>query len=201
MGPQVELVGSWLFRAHPEQTLVPGPGLWPPTPSQARLTGGRVLTERGFSQRWGGWGRARARVGALRGAQREQTPRVGRSVRQALRRPWQLPAHMGFTRGSPAETCTPRPCKHPDPPCGERGGGGGDAPATLRGAETELSGPSRGLHWPGQPLGRARIKPVPGLDAPPSAGPGEATPKVRGAQDRGLGLQLLPTLPGERPAR
>ena len=62
----------------------------------------------------------------------------------------------------------------------------------LRGAETELSGPSRGLHWPGQPLGRAHIKPVPGLDAPPSAGPREATPKVRGAQDRGLGLQPPP---------
>ena len=56
----------------------------------------------------------------------------------------------------------------------------------LRGAETELSGPSRGLHWPGQPLGRAHIKPVPGLDAPPSAEPREATPKVRGAQDRGF---------------
>ena len=102
---------------------------------------------------------------------------------------------------APLRHAHPVPASILTPRVGSGAGGVGDAPATLRGAETELSGPSRGLHWPGQPLGRARIKPVPGLDAPPSAGPGEATPKVRGAQDRGLGLQLLPTLPGERPAR
>lgn len=36
-----------------------------------------------------------------------QTPQVGRSVRQALRRPWQLPAYMGFTWGGRAEVHTP----------------------------------------------------------------------------------------------
>ena len=32
MGPEVELVGLWLFQAHPEQTLVPSRGLWPTPP-------------------------------------------------------------------------------------------------------------------------------------------------------------------------
>lgn len=66
--------------------------------------------------------------------------------------------------------------------------GGGDVPATLRGVEAELAGSAlaRPASWLSAHKTCARTR------RPSSAGPGEATPKVRGAQDRGLRLQPLP---------